>query len=59
MNTRINVGSKTWSKLGKDAEVNIDSNMKTESQGWESWSYSHSSSISLNEKLVNLFKVWN
>ena len=57
--TEINVGSENWSKLGNDTRINIDSKMETESQNWESGSNSHSSSISLNEKLVNLFKVWN
>jgi len=56
---RINVGTGNLSKLGKDTKVNIDSKMRTESQGWGSGSHSHSSSISLNEKLVNLSKVWN
>ena len=32
----INVGSKNWSKLGKDTGVNIDSKMETESQDWGS-----------------------
>jgi len=31
--------------------------MEIESQGWESGSHSHSSSISVNEKLVKLSKV--
>jgi len=57
--TGINVSLKNWSKLGKDTGVNIDSKMKTESQGWGSRSHSHSSSISLNAKLANLFKVWS
>ena len=57
MGTRINVGSRNWSKLGKNTGVNIDLKMKIESQSWGLGSHSHSSSISLNEKLANLFKV--
>jgi len=57
--TGINVGSENWCKLGKDTRVNLDSKMGNKSQGWGWGSNSHSSSISLNEKLVNLFKVWN
>ena len=57
MATGINVGSGNWSKLGKDTRVNIDSKMVTESQDWRSGSHSHSSSISLNEKLANFSKV--
>ena len=34
MGTGINVGSRNWSKLGNDTEVNIDSKMKADSQGW-------------------------
>ena len=55
MGTAINVGSENWYKLGNDTGINIDSKMETESQGWGSGS--HSSSISLNEKLANLYKV--
>ena len=56
---KINIGSENWSKLGKDTRVNIDLKIGTESQGWGLGLYSHSSSISLNEKLANLFKLWN
>jgi len=59
MSTGINVGSRNWSKLGKDTGVNIDSKIGTESQDWGSGLHSYSSSISLNEKLANLSKVWN
>jgi len=59
MGMGINVGSRNWSKLGKDTNANIDSKMGTESQGWGSGSHSHSSSISLNGKLTNLSQVWN
>ena len=59
MGTRINIDSRNWFKLGNDTRVNIDSKKETESQGWGSGSYSHSSSISLNEKLANLSKVQN
>ena len=59
MGTGINVGSRNWSKLSNYTGVNIKSKMKIESQGWESGSHSHSSSISLNGKLANLSKVWN
>ena len=38
MDAGINVGA--GSKLGKDTEVNIDSKMGTESQGWGSGSHS-------------------
>jgi len=55
----INVSSGNWSKLGNDNGINIDSKIETESQDWESGSHSHSSSISLTEKLANLSKVWN
>ena len=48
-----------WVNLGKDTRVNIDSKMRTKSQGWRSELHSHSSSISLNEKLANLSKIWN
>ena len=34
--TGINVGSRNWSKLGKDTRINIDSKMETESQDWGS-----------------------
>ena len=33
--------------------------MGTKSQVWGSGSYSQSSSISLNEKLANLSKIWD
>jgi len=59
MDMRINVGSENWSKLVKNIRVNIDSKMRIESQCWRSGSHSHSSSISLNEKLNNLSRVWN
>ena len=59
MSKGINVGLENWSKLGKKTGVNIDSKMGTESQGWGSVSHSHSNSISLNEKLANLFKNWS
>ena len=49
--TRINVGSRNESKLGKDTGVNIDSKFETKSRSWGSRSHSHSSSISLNENL--------
>ena len=57
--TGINVGSENWFKLGNDTGVNIKSKMKIESQGCGSGLHLHSSSISLNEKLANLSKVWN
>ena len=59
MDAGINIGSENGSNLGKDTEINIDSRMETESQGWRSGSYSNLSSISLNEKHANLSKVWN
>ena len=57
MGTGINVGSRIESKLSKDTRVNIDSKIRTESQNWRSGS--HLSSISLNEKLANLSKIWD
>ena len=59
MGTKINVGSKNGSKLGKDIGVNIDSKIGIESQSWGSSSHSHLSSKSLNENLANLSKDWD
>ena len=56
MDTRINVGSRNRSKLGKDAGVNIDKKIWIESQSCGLGSHSYSSSISLKWKLVNLSK---
>ena len=57
MGTEINVGSKNWSKLGKNTGVNIDSKMETESQSCGLDSHSQSTSISLKWKLDNSSKV--
>jgi len=58
MDMRINVGSRNWSKLGKNTGVNIDSKMETESQSWGSGSHSWLSSISLKWKLANSSMGW-
>jgi len=54
IDTRINVGSRNGSNLGKDAGVNIDSKIGIESQSCGSGTHSYSSSISLKWKLANL-----
>jgi len=57
--TGFNVDLGIGSKSGEDTRVNIDSKSETESQFWESVSYSSSNLISFKWKLLSMGWYWS